>query len=305
MEALQSTFGDAFTTLPLLIMGFIFFLGALTSNIGLLYLFIGHLIIVPALSYLGNQTGHPFYEGANGDQFSITGLFKWLFSLAVFFGINTGSLQASTNSISAVGLLFGLIPAILQVLFKESFLHFYNPLDWKRTDGVRFSGIESSNTASPACNIVPTDDGQIYNSPSHWVNHIVFFFGFILSNTIAVYSEPTPPRVSTGDTAADEKRNAQIDQRVGNRKSLALSIAFVSTLVFLVLLFFRYKKTGCEGNFWLAIIPIAIAYGTGYGFFNLLYKSCGVRPADVLGIVQGMISSDLIDNPIVCVGTPN
>jgi hypothetical protein len=301
MEALQSTFGDAFTTLPLLIMGFIFFLGALTSNIGLLYLFLGHLIIVPALSYLGNQAGHPFYEG---DNFSATGFVKWLFSLAVFFGINTGSLQVSTNSISSLGLFAGLIPAILQVVFKESFFHFYNPFDWKGTDGVRLSGIEAFNTASPACNVVPTDDGQIYNSPSHWVNHIVFFFGFILSNTIAVYNEPTPPRVSTGDAAADEKRNANVDQRVGNRKSLALSIAFVSTIVFLVLLFFRYKKTGCEGNFWLALVPILISYGTGYGFFNLLYKACGVRPADVLGIVQGMISSDLIDNPIVCVGTP-
>ena len=286
-------------------MGFIFFLGALTSNIGLLYLFIGHLIIVPALSYLGNQAGHPFYEGANGDQFSVTGLLKWLFSLAVFFGINTGSLQASTNSISGFGLLFGLIPAVLQVLFKEPFFHFYNPPDWKWVvGGPRISGIEQSNKASPACNIVPTDDGEIYNSPSHWVNHVVFFFGFILSNTVAVYNEPTPPRVSTADAAADEKRNAQIDQRVGNRKSLALSIAFVSTIVFLVLLFFRYKKSGCEGNFWLALVPVAIAYFTGYGFFNLLYKSCGVRPADVLGIVQGMISSDLIDNPIVCVGTP-
>lgn len=301
MEALQSTFGDAFTTLPLLIMGFIFFLGALTSNIGLLYLFIGHLIIVPALSYLGNQAGHPFYEG---DQFSVTGLFKWLFSLAVFFGINVGSIQVSATSISGFYLLVGLIPAILQVLFKEPFFHFYNPPDYKYSDGKRWSGIESSNKASPLCNIVPTDDGQIYNSPSHWVNHIVFFFGFILSNTITVYNEPTPPRVSTGDSAADKQRNAQIDQRVGNRKSLALSIACVSTIMFLVLLFFRYKKTGCEGNFWLALVPIIIAYFTGYGFFNLLYKSCGVRPADVLGIVQGMISSDLIDNPIVCVGTP-
>jgi hypothetical protein len=282
-------------------MGFIFFLGALTSNIGLLYLFIGHLIIVPSLSYLGNQAGHPFYEG---DQFNVTGLFKWLFSLAVFFGINVGSIEVTTKSISGFYLLFGLIPAVLQVLFKEPFFHFYNPLDWKSADGVRYSGVESSNIASPACNIVPTDDGPIYNSPTHWVNHIVFFFGFILSNTVAVYNEPTPPRVSTADVAADEKRNANVDQRVGNRKSLALSIGFVSTIVFLVLLFFRYKKTGCEGNFWLALVPILISYGTGYGFFNLLYLSCGVRPADVLGIVQGMISSDLIDNPIVCVGTP-
>jgi len=303
MEALQSTFGDAFTTLPLLIMGFIFFLGALTSNIGLLYLFIGHLIIVPALSYLGNEEVRPIPELFKGN---ITGFFKYLFSVGVFFSINSSSIFVSNGStLSYIIFAFTLLACILQNGIEKSLFHFYNPLDWSwDIDGPRISKLESSNTASPACNIVPTDDGEIYNSPSHWVNHIVFFFGFIMSNTITVYNEPTPPKVSTSDAAADEKRNAQIDQRVGNRKSLALSIACVSTIVFLVLLFFRYKKTGCEGNFWLALVPVLIAYGTGYGFFNLLYKACGVRPADVLGIVQGMISSDLIDNPIVCVGTP-
>jgi len=305
MEALQSTFGDAFTTLPLLIMGFIFFLGALTSNIGLLYLFLGHLIIVPALSYLGNEKISLFDEML---KFNVTGILKYLFSLAIFFGANAGSIFVSTDSTLYLMILSVIIvPCFLQLGLKETLFHFYNPLDWKYAmDSPRFSGIESSNTASPACNIVPTgSDDQIYNSPSHWVNHIVFFFGFIMSNTITVYSQPNPPKVSTGDSATDAKRNAEADQRVTNRKSLAVSIACVSTLVFLVLLFFRYKKTGCEGNFWLALVPIGISYGTGYGFFNLLYKACGVRPADVLGIVQGMISSDLIDNPIVCVGTPN
>ena len=56
MESLGDSFGDAFITLPLLIIGFIFFLGTLTSNIGLLYLFLGHLGIVPALEFLGNET---------------------------------------------------------------------------------------------------------------------------------------------------------------------------------------------------------------------------------------------------------
>ena len=301
MEALQSTFGDAFTTLPLLIMGFIFFLGALTSNIGLLYLFLGHLIIVPALGYLGNQTGHPLYEG---DKFSVTVMFKWLFSLVVFSGINTGSLKASIDSVGSFGILVILLPAILQLIFKQSFFHFFNFPDWKNANGERFTGIPDSNPASPACNIIPAEDGQIYNSPSHWVNHIVFFFGFIMSNAVAVYSEPKPKEVNTGNTAADKKRNAQADQRVTNRKSLVVSIMCVSSIVLFILLFFRYKKSACEGDFRLAIIPGAIAYGTGFAFFNLLYKACGVRPADVLGIVQGMISSDLIDNPIVCVGTP-
>lgn len=306
MEALQSTFGDAFTTLPLLIMGFVFFLGALTSNIGLLYLFIGHLIIVPALSYLGNNAGHPFMDGPNGDQFNITMLVKWLFSFAVFFGINVGSV-AITNGTDSLGFLVFIVALIIQWMYKVPFFDVVNPLAWGEGNILKMFGMDPSVRATPAptCNIVPIgSDEPIYSSPSHWVNHMTFFFGFIMSNTVAVYKEPTPPKVNTGDADADARRNAAIDSRVGNRKSLALSIGFISTIVFLVLLLFRYR-VGCESHFGLALFPIGFAYMTGYFFFSLLYTSCGVRPADVLGIVQGMISSDLIDNPIVCVGTPN
>jgi hypothetical protein len=298
MEALQSTFGDAFTTLPLLIMGFIFFLGTLTSNIGLLYLFVGHLIIVPALSYLGNNDGHPFLDSNN--QLNPTMLVKWLFSLAVFFGINMGSL-AFTAGVNSWFFLLLLFVVGAQWYNRTSFFDVLNIMKFFPL------GIDTSVkvTPAPTCNIVPTGpDEPIYSSPSHWVNHITFFFGFIMSNTVAVYNEPTPPKANTGDKDADDTRNAAIDSRVKNRKSLALSIAFVSTLVFLFLLMFRYR-VGCESHFALALIPIGFAYMTGYFFFSLIYKGCGVRPADVLGIVQGMISSDLIDNPIVCVGTPN
>lgn len=300
MEALQSTFGDAFTTLPLLIMGFIFFLGTLTSNIGLLYLFVGHLIIVPALSYLGNNEGHPFLDSNN--QLNPTMLVKWLFSLAVFFGINMGSLAftAGVNSWFFLLLIF-LVGG--QVYTKATFFDMVNVVAFI----LSANGMDTSVRATPAptCNIVPTGtDEPIYSSPSHWVNHITFFFGFIMSNTVAVYKEPTPPKITTGDADSDKKRNAAIDSRVTNRKSLAISIGVVSTIVFLVLLLFRYR-IGCESHFGLAVVPIGFAYMTGYFFFSLLYTSCGVRPADVLGIVQGMISSDLIDNPIVCVGTPN
>lgn len=304
MEALQSTFGDAFTTLPLLIMGFVFFLGTLTSNIGLLYLFVGHLIIVPALSYLGNHTGSPIYEGETS-TLNPTGIVKWLFSFAVFFGINVGSV-AITNGTDSIGFLVFLIALGIQVVYKVPFFDVVNPLAWGDAAVLKNFGMDPSVRATPAptCNIVPTgSDEPIYNSPSHWINHITFFFGFIMSNTVAVYKEPIPPKITTGDEESDKRRNAAIDSRVTNRKSLAISIGVVSTIVFLVLLLFRYR-VGCESHFGLALFPIGFAYMTGYFFFSLLYTSCGVRPADVLGIVQGMISSDLIDNPIVCVGTP-
>jgi hypothetical protein len=303
MEALQSSFGDAFATLPLLIMGFIFFLGMLTSNIGLLYLFIGHLIVVPAISFLGNDKGEIY----KGGELDITKLFKLLASVAIFFGINfsSASTEAAKDGVEDSAAVFGvsgtLLPIILlgfQYLFKRPLFDFLNPAY------LPFLGIPSNDAQpGPGCNILPHTEGA-YSSPSHWVNHISFFFGFIMSNAVAVYKEPTPPNPTTADPAADKKRQAGIDLRVSNRKSITVSIMILSIVLFGLLLLFRYRKTACENNFWLALVPLSIAYMTGFGFFTLIYTSCGVRPADVLGIVQGLIDTKLIDNPIVCVGSP-
>jgi hypothetical protein len=41
----------------------------------------------------------------------------------------------------------------------------------------------------------------------------------------------------------------------------------------------------------------------GSCFFYITYKLCGVRPTDILGIVQGMAPSKLVDNPIVCIAS--
>jgi hypothetical protein len=88
---------------------------------------------------------------------------------------------------------------------------------------------------------------------------------------------------------------------VANRKRLTGWIGFVAALVFVMLLVFRFRKTECEESLIITALPLILALITGNAWFNLVYKNCGVRPADVLGIVNGMISTDLIDNPIVCV----
>ena len=294
MEALQGSFGDAFATLPLLIMGFIFFLGMLTSNIGLLYLFIGHLVVVPAISFLGNEGGNPFYNDKGEPD--ITKIFKWIASILIFFGINLGS-AANYDSRTGWLSLIIFIGAGLQYAFKKPFFHFINPAN------IPFFGISDYKpTPGPGCNILPGTENP-YSSPSHWVNHLSFFFGFIMSNAVVIYKEATPPNPPTSDPAADKKRQLGIDLRVSNRKSITVTIMTLSTIIFIVLLLFRYKKTACENNFWLALVPLLIAYFTGFAFFSLIYTSCGVRPADVLGLVQGLIDTKLIDNPIVCVGT--
>ena len=97
MEALQSSFGDAFVSLPILIIGLIFFLGMLTSNVGLLYLFLGHLAVVPSLSFLSNEKGIPWAD-EDGTRNPVKAI-QWILSLIILFGFNVPSAFVQPNFI--------------------------------------------------------------------------------------------------------------------------------------------------------------------------------------------------------------
>ena len=71
----------------------------------------------------------------------------------------------------------------------------------------------------------------------------------------------------------------------------------------LICLLYLRLQTPCEDSIGNVAVPILITFFLGYGWFYIIYKECGVRPTDVLGIVQGFVSPDMIDNPIVCVGS--
>ncbi len=292
MEALQSTFGDAFMSLPILIIGLVFFLGMLTSNVGLLYLFLGHFLVVPSFSFLANERSHPLYN--NAEKFDIFKVARWFISLFIFFAVTITSAKIFSESDYSILILLGVFGVIPQFL-KQPFF-FANPI------AIMFPSLSTNPTPSSGCSILPGVESP-YSSPSDWVSHITFFFGFIMANSIALYNEPTPKVSSTNDATADKERDIKIKLRVTNRKSIAMTISIFSLVLLFALLSFRFYKTACEETIKIAFFPILVCYFLGYAFFTLV-KSCGVRPADVLGIVQGMISTDLIDNPIVCVGAP-
>jgi len=298
IQSLKQSFSDAFITLPLITIGLVFFLGMLTSNIGLIYLFFGHLLIVPSLAFFGNEKGLK----ENGEWSLAKGI-KYIISLIILFTVYGASLEGETkSSLSYLIYLAVLIPLIGQVIQlnlpqeqQKAFFYFYNPFEWfmEKSDG----------SPSAACEMFPTDsEDKIYNTPSNWVNHLSFFFGFIIANAVAIYNEPTP-RATGNSEDAIKASAANIERRVTNRKWLAGTITALSIAVFIIILIFRYKKTECEQSFWISLIPLLIATLTGVSWFKLVQTKCGVRPADVLGIVQGMIPSELIDNPIVCVGS--
>lgn len=281
IQAGQTLLGDAFITLPLLLIGFSFFFGTLTSNIGMLYLFLGHLLIVPMSSFILNEEGRPWM--VNG-QFNIVKAIKYAISLGSLYGL-TYATGSSDNG-------FTLAKFILAPF--TFLLHLYL---------LNFHPVEI--TPVPQCAVIPglKDTDKIYTNPSSWLNHITFFMSYIFANANSIFNLPSPSITISGDPNQDANRQAKLDLRVRNRKWLTTTIMVAVIVIFALLIAFRFNRTPCEAGFLRSILPIFFTSSLGFSWFNFVYEFCGVRPADVLGIVQGLISPELIDNPIVCVGS--
>lgn len=282
IEGLQTTFGDAFITLPLLLIGVTFFFGTMTSNTGLLYLFLGQLLIVPAISFTLNERGRPWKEINNPLKNDYVRLIRYLLSFLTTAGLNAAPYDGSWQQYVSMGISYPMI--ILQSIINNIF--------------------PQSDQASTNCSVIPRADPQkvqIYTAPSSWVTQITFFFTFVFSNALAIFNEPVP---ELGNVKEEEKssRQAKLDERVRNRKTITGGIMALSMLLLLVFLVFRYGFTPCESSFKASLPGILVAGVSGASFYRFIYTYCGVRPADVLGIVNGLVNPDLIDNPIVCVG---
>ena len=289
---------DVFLTLPIIIVGFVFFIGTLTSNVGMLYLFVGHAILVPSLSFLANVKGSAWFEN---DSFSMLKLFRWLFSVSsVFFTLLYGFRLDVGNWLWYIPVMIPFVGQfIMHHLQKDkSVFWFFNIAAW-------FTTPNDITRAAATCDLLPGGSELKYPeiSPSKWVTHIAFFFGFIFSNAAAIYNQPSPIVRSGSDEADTAARQAKVNERVGNRKVLSAGIMTSSIIILLITLGLRYWRTPCEAGFLYSLIPSIIIATTGACWFNILYYMCGVKPTDVLGIVQGMISPDMADNPIVCLGS--
>jgi hypothetical protein len=271
VQLLRTEFGDAFLFLPLLILGFSFLYGLLTSNIGLLALFLGELTVVPSLGFLMNEK-NPFQDGMK--------MVVTLASVAAVFGtlLATGAYGWIVLPIFlAIGKYVGKNP--------EASLFDYVNLP-------TYFGWLPTADPSPSCAIVPgvTDP---WSNPSVWSLHITFFSGYILANAISLYNQPPP---TLDDPTPHQK--SELETRVGNRKTIAATAGAISLLVCFILLWLRFTKTPCETSWILQIIPLAFALYVGTAAFTLA-ASCGARPADVLGLVQGMVQT----TPTVCVAS--
>jgi len=283
---IRSLFMDTFLTLPLLILGFIFFFGTLTSNVGLLYLLIGHAALVPALSLLSDPASNPFLGGS-----VISGV-QSVVSLLLVLWTQSHALGGGNNYY-----MFFLIvvPYMCQAFgFKKSVMFFYNPIGWARATSV---DDEAPQESSQQCALIP--GGKPRRNPSAWISHMAFLYGFVSANANTIMNEPTPTIAGPKNV----KGKSTIDKRVSNRKNRAFMVMLTSFIIFACIIGIRYYTFHeCEGQLLYSLIPIIITALTGACWFLILYNDCGIRPADILGIVQGMVSPRMAENPIVCVG---
>lgn len=294
VQGIRSTIGDTFLTLPLLLIAFLLFVGTVTSNVGMLYLFLGHLFFAPALGFLANEKGTAWFED---DTFKLSKICKWIFSVFLTLGIFSRSLGGGSNYAMY---LLALLPFFGQGIAynynsEKTPLWFFNPIGWFIPEG------DISSSRSGTCEMIPREESKPWITPSAWLTHMSFFFGFLFANANAILNEPIPKLNDASEYA--EERQAKLNKRVANRKLLISVTIAVAVIGALLLLFFRYTKTPCEGSFWHSLLPIVLIGLGGASWFQIIYKDCGVRPADVLGMVSSMIGPNKADNPIVCVGS--
>jgi hypothetical protein len=195
-----------------------------------------------------------------------------------------------------------IVPYILQAFgFNKSVLFFYNPIAMARSTVYNDEDSAYLKSKSGACAMLPNTSTPRIN-PSTWVSHFVFLYGFIMANATAIMNEPVPVQYNSNALSENDGKKNKIAERVNNRKKRSMMVMAFTTIIFALLLAARYLYSDCEGSFMYNAIPIVITGLAGAAWFQILYVDCGIRPADILGIIQGMVSPRMADNPIVCVG---
>ncbi len=142
----------------------------------------------------------------------------------------------------------------------------------------------------PTCSLVPDKTkGGNFLSPitSNWVAQTFFFFGFLFTNALAVYSL--------------EPEKGASPNLVEARKMQSMASLIISIVVFVALVFIYYKMTKCE------TLGSLLFGGATFGILGVVWfrlaVECGLKQADIFGIAGKIhtIKPDSAEFAKVCV----
>jgi hypothetical protein len=139
--------------------------------------------------------------------------------------------------------------------------------------------------------VVPSHAGTdrfINVSPSYWMAHTLFLFGYMFGNAISILALPNNPKV-------DKILQA-------NRKSRAMTV-FTSILFFTAVMIALRYQTHTERPYGIGIAVVVGGLG-GFAWYKFA-ETCGIRSADVFGIAQQVVipSQAKDEKPMTCVYT--
>ena len=158
------------------------------------------------------------------------------------------------------------------------------------------STLVTTNEISQLVPLVPTT-GATYNSPtniipSYWMAHLSFFFGYILTNAVTIYTGYGLP----------EKAKGAPDWAVDARTTRGATLITTTLVLWFTFSWLRWYLTGAEsaGGMTVAFLLLG-GLGSAWYFFAQL---CGARNADIFGVSQQMLSQGDDTAPMTCVYQP-
>ncbi|NBR61585.1 MAG: hypothetical protein EBT86_08025 [Actinobacteria bacterium] len=127
--------------------------------------------------------------------------------------------------------------------------------------------------------------------PGLWTSMIIFFFSYLITNGVALYTR------ESGNPGADPNK-------VGKRKSQAMTSIILTAFLGVVFIIFRYRLTGCD-----TLLGLAIALGfygwLGYSWYIALSGIGEDRLSDLFGIANRLLDpNSTADQPVACVPMP-
>jgi hypothetical protein len=297
MDAVRTFLLDSFQVTPLLLVMAMFFLGVLTSNIGMLLSAVGAMLIAPTFHILSTQFSNPVASAktafaTNPFLLILGGLFYLVGPALLAAPIQALAIKGEDNpdSTKSYGAFAVYAILILGYLAEKPPGQMLNPLRWFSSQTTGLTGADARS-----CALLPPHPGQtVYSFPSLWTLLYSFIFGLLLTNAVELYRLP-PPSLSTVPSPALKD---SLDKQETTRKQIALASIALLSLITIGVLYYRTSVVGCDSYLDIPLFAWAAAFGAGW--YAILTKDCGIRATDLFGIVSSYVPPSALNKPIVC-----